>query len=376
MNSGDDMIDDDESSEEEHEEGDDLAEGLKPQRDNPDYWPPIARSSRDGSEEPKSFGELLGPAWMAHLEKMRAESAARRAGGCERMRDGVRCAKALPPEKDISRETGSDGWLRRRPPIQSPIEKALYEPTCFDSFLPDCDREGWWGLYLCTECEADAIVDIDHKRRMMLSRHLDKIDRDLLPRAFRHIKPKAPETQQIIPLRARQEAAKVLPVMLKNDPEVATLTLVGPSGTGKSSLAVLLVRHIFALALEAPIRSDIVRIACGIVWVDAIELSPDGNDPHMGCEDYYRRAVDAPLVVIDDLGAEGHGGFKDLASKLIHKRFHRRGRPSLPTIVTTGLDEEQIANKYSGGIGRRILTDDGGLVRVVRFEAKAKTRAA
>ncbi|WP_437671161.1 hypothetical protein [Sorangium sp. So ce131] len=199
-----------------------------------------------------------------------------------------------------------------------------------------------------------------------------------LPYLIRWAKPKAPEVEQRIPLRARKEAAAILPLMLKPEPDVATLTLAGPAGTGNTSLAIVLLRHVFAMALGGLLDSCIVQIACGAKYVSAWDLSGEGGEKGAP-EAVFKAVADAPLVVLDDFGAERHGVetvFKDLTSKLISVRFHRGGSPPLPTWVTTGLDEQAAGRLYGVGVARRVLSDNGALVRVVRFPPKQTARAA
>ncbi|XXX73898.1 hypothetical protein WMF30_40255 [Sorangium sp. So ce134] len=342
-------------------------------------FPPglIGRGKRG---ETQSMGQLFSREFMDYLKKMGEQAEELRKQGCQRERDGVRCGQPVPAPAH-SPPANALEWRARQGSADffSPITKALQRRLPFDrgDRAPRIPAERWWSGYLCAECEVDAVREIDAAHRGRLARYLERLDAQL-PYMFRWARPKAPEVEQRIPLRARREAVAVLPKMLTREPEVATLTLAGPAGTGKTSLAIVLLRHLYAMALESELDSDVVRIACGAKFVSCWDLSGEGTEKGTP-EAVFRSVVNAPLVVLDDLGAERHGVdtvFKDLISKLIHARFHRGASPPLPMWITTGLDELAAGRLYGGGVGRRIYTDDGGLVRVVRFEPKQTARAA
>jgi hypothetical protein len=56
--------------------------------------------------------------------------------------------------------------------------------------------------------------------------------------------------------------------------------------------------------------------------------------------------------VLDDVGAE-----PPRLSEVIHGVMHKRYDANLPTWITTGLSEADIAKRYDGGVARRMFEE-------------------
>jgi DNA replication protein DnaC len=69
-----------------------------------------------------------------------------------------------------------------------------------------------------------------------------------------------------------------------------------------------------------------------------------------GEADEVREAVTAPLVLLDDLGAE-----RDTANNAVGDVITERHAEGRSTWVTTGLSQGEIVKRYGGGIARRLF---------------------
>jgi DNA replication protein DnaC len=118
------------------------------------------------------------------------------------------------------------------------------------------------------------------------------------------------------------------------------LVIAGSPGTGKTSLAVAMLRERFASTGRLALFVHCHRLGTA-------RIQHKAGDGEAGS---VEEAMKAPLILLDDLGAE-HGGVNSALLDVVRER-HAEG---LPTWVTTGLTREEIAERYDGGIVRRIL---------------------
>lgn len=157
----------------------------------------------------------------------------------------------------------------------------------------------------------------------------------------------------------------------------AGLLLLGPTGIGKSATAARIVRRLLqdevdkaiATALEqgrmTPIR-DVGRIA---TWTRATDLSTARSQHALGEGEppLLVAAREARLLVVDDAGWESQ---RDTAVPEVLSERYDLGRPS---IVTSGLTFEQLKERYSEAVVRRILEVGGVKGRLVQlFPAKGE----
>lgn len=128
----------------------------------------------------------------------------------------------------------------------------------------------------------------------------------------------------------------------------ARAVFLGLPGSGKTSLAVAM----FFARLEADRPPAVLAPAARHMFASAHALAKaramhplgDGEAPLVAA------ALRAPLLVLDELGGEDqrHG---TAVAEVIYER-HAAG---LPTWVTTGAEPKEIAQRYGGGIARRIF---------------------
>jgi DNA replication protein DnaC len=123
------------------------------------------------------------------------------------------------------------------------------------------------------------------------------------------------------------------------------VTLLGPAGCGKSSLAVALAQawtrsHARPSFFVSAADLGVARQQCGLGEGEAILV---------------QRAMGAALTIVDDLGVE-----PDIGAPVIAHLLHRRYDAQRPTIATTGLTIEQLASRYGAGVARRLVETVGG----------------
>lgn len=122
-----------------------------------------------------------------------------------------------------------------------------------------------------------------------------------------------------------------------------SLALTGDTGAGKTSLAVALFATWFAKH-----RNEGARFVAAIELGLARVRHPLGEgDPAA-----VLAAVDAPLLILDDLGAEAPAH-----ADVVRQVLHRRHNDDLPTWVTSGLTYAQVASRYDGGLARRLFEE-------------------
>jgi len=177
-------------------------------------------------------------------------------------------------------------------------------------------------LTMCPECAAGYV---ERRRREEIGRLLDQAG---VPARYQAATEAAVDRR----LWAKVGAWRGAPEML---------TLLGPTGSGKSMAAACLAR---VLLLDGK--------RC--LWVrpmDAIaDMRADLDSAHM----LLRRLIDAPVLILDDLGTER---LTDYALEQLVSLVFRRWDNLAPTVVTTNATPEQL-HEISPKLASRLL---GGL---------------
>lgn len=115
------------------------------------------------------------------------------------------------------------------------------------------------------------------------------------------------------------------------------LVFIGPTGAGKSSLAVAMLRA----------RHDLYSRFVNCLRLGTARIQHQAGD---GEALYVESAMRAPFALLDELGGERHTQNNATADVI----FERHAR-ALPTWFTTGLDEGELAARYGGGAARRVF---------------------
>jgi predicted ATPase len=182
--------------------------------------------------------------------------------------------------------------------------------------------------------------------------------------------PEEMERQRLVQMKARAEAAGV-PIRFQAakpediDPftwsqyeealaDKEGLFLHGPAGTGKTHLAVA--------AMHALPRHRGERFVS--VPELLMELRNTFRDGERVSEiDIIDRYASAPLLILDDLGAEKS---TDFAIQALYIIIDRRYARMLPTIITSNLSVDEIAEK----VGDRIASRIAGMCKVIEMQGK------
>lgn len=125
--------------------------------------------------------------------------------------------------------------------------------------------------------------------------------------------------------------------------------LMGPSGTGKSTAAAVLVRR--AISVYVSTNGEACREVVDLVWTTATELAlAERRHPlGAGAPDLVVQAMRAGALVLDDVGLEAAG-----ATAIFAVLSHRYDA-CLPTIVTTGLQRQELTAHLSAAGVRRVV---------------------
>ena len=118
------------------------------------------------------------------------------------------------------------------------------------------------------------------------------------------------------------------------------LVLCGPSGTGKTHLA-------------AAVGNALVEAGQPIRFVsvpDLLDHLRSAFDPAVGAQydEIFLQAIEAPILILDDLGAQSSTAWADeKLDQILTHRFNRR----LPTLVTTGTKFEELGDRLRTRLG-------------------------
>ena len=119
------------------------------------------------------------------------------------------------------------------------------------------------------------------------------------------------------------------------------VALVGPPGSGKTSLAVAM----FHAAVEG------TRHFAGYRYISSHALAKARATSSLGDEaPLVERALGAPLLLLDELGGED-SRYASAVAEVIYERHAE----ALPTWITTGVSAKALADRYGGGIARRLF---------------------
>lgn len=134
-------------------------------------------------------------------------------------------------------------------------------------------------------------------------------------------------------------------------PGADRLVFIGPSGIGKTTLA--------AAIFRSRVETDASIESARFVSAQALALA-SRSTAYGRPSELEQLAIDAALVLLDDVGQEGSG-----RGGAVKNTVDLRYESSRPTIITTGLTASQLLDLYGAGTARRIL---GAHALVVKLE--------
>jgi DNA replication protein DnaC len=118
------------------------------------------------------------------------------------------------------------------------------------------------------------------------------------------------------------------------------LVLCGPSGTGKTHLAAAVGNAL--VEADQPVRFVSVP--------DLLDHLRSAFDPAVGAQydEIFLQAIEAPVLILDDLGAQSSTAWADeKLDQILTHRYNRR----LPTLVTTGMRFDELGDRLRTRLG-------------------------
>lgn len=208
---------------------------------------------------------------------------------------------------------------------------AEHRQTCTATWCDACGR------HACIDCRS---VRVDDRERACRACQIARaLTRARVPRRYldADLADDAMMRARVRSLRARELAVSAT--------TTRTVVLHGPIGTGKSTLAIAMLRAHVARQIDAGRRPDVLVVSA----ID-LELARAQHRLGSGSEaQLVAAARRSAILVIDDLGAESPRG-TDVIASVVHAR-HDGERPMW---ITTGLTAAEIGVRYSAGVERRL----------------------
>tara|TARA_Y100001960_G_scaffold223093_2_gene233449 strand:- start:3852 stop:5246 length:1395 start_codon:yes stop_codon:yes gene_type:complete len=118
------------------------------------------------------------------------------------------------------------------------------------------------------------------------------------------------------------------------------LVISGPSGTGKTHLAAAVGNAL--VDANEPVRFVSVP--------DLLDHLRSAFDPAIGAQfdEIFMQAIEAPILILDDLGAQSSTAWADeKLDQILTHRYNRR----LPTMITTGIKFEELNDRLRTRLG-------------------------
>src|SRR5690606_37540086 len=144
--------------------------------------------------------------------------------------------------------------------------------------------------------------------------------------------------------KARVKHPQLRAVAARYAPNCPVLTLLGPTGSGKSSTAAAIVDRLVREAADKSMAErslDPFWFARRIRWAKTYSLVRARREHPLGEGEapLVKGAIDASLLILDDLGNEP-------ADPVIFEVLDARYDCSAPTLVTSGLRQPEIRSRY------------------------------
>lgn len=208
-----------------------------------------------------------------------------------------------------------------------------------------CGGEARPSLALCDKCERDAI---SHRRRQAVENA-----RWAMPEGSRAclFGSQAIRERVCAGDDAGYRRAVGTAYQWSRQPE-GTLLLMGQAGAGKTSLMAAAYNAVLDAGSHASSSHADYHLARNAAWTTAFDLAKARRTASLGAEaPAVATAMGATLLAIDELGAEKDG----LGAEAVYEVLYARHAACKPTLYTTPLSREALAQKYGGGGERRLF---------------------
>lgn len=144
-----------------------------------------------------------------------------------------------------------------------------------------------------------------------------------------------------------------------------TLTLLGATGTGKTTCAIAALHHQHDTFVQQTLAQHSrpapqLALLRRLVWTTATALAQARRQHPLGVGEapLIERALNAPLVIIDDLGHEPLGGSE--LWEVVDSAYQRGAK----LLITSGLRPAAIRERYGDAFFRRISETGAAVVEV------------
>lgn len=194
-----------------------------------------------------------------------------------------------------------------------------------------CASRVWLPGMLCPRCHDERRRTDEEERRRKEFEDRKRRAVETIPRSYLWASFDAPE------LSARVRRPECIE-QARSAVDAPLVLLTGNAGTGKTSLAVAMMRHIVD-------GGETGARFVGAYWLAKARLEHrlgEGEAPLVAT------AMRAPVLVLDDVGIELD------KTTAVHEVIYERHAREQRTIVTTGFGYRQLADRYGDGIARRL----------------------
>lgn len=204
---------------------------------------------------------------------------------------------------------------------------------------PGCGEDIGRNVWACDACAARAIVE---RRDSQL-----RTARESIPGDFQDCRFTTPGLAQ----RIAASPGAIAGAREALTGESALVTILGPTGEGKTTLACAMLAEVIEAGANLHCHPEVLERARTAHFGDALRLSQARQEARLGVGEPVEllRARKASVLVVDELGRDRSNDVD------VIKIIHERQAAKRLTIVTTWLDQADIAAAYDGGIARRLF---------------------